>query len=175
MKGKILSSQEKLDNFKKEIQKMHRDITHGSEKPHKLVMILAVIDLFEKRKITDNRIYFDDELMESFSNTFNLIRTKGDWNQPAIPFFHLRTSSFWHHKVKAGREAFYSKLRTSGGGSKRIDQNIEYAYLSADAYDTLADAVGRQNLREYVISCLNPLSNFDNAAPVRANPAKRNK
>lgn len=109
------SLQGKLDHFKKEIQKMQRDVTHGHKKPHKLVMMLAVLDLFDKKIIIENKIYFNDDLAKSFSNIFNLIRIEGDWNQPAPPFFHLRTSSFWKHKVKSGREVQYANLSTSGG------------------------------------------------------------
>jgi len=114
MTVETMSLQEKLDHLKKEIQKMQRDITHGSKKPHKLVMLLAVVDLFDRKVVTENIIYFNDVLIESFSNTFNLIRSKGEWDQPAPPFFHLRTSSFWKHKIKDGREIQYSKLSTSG-------------------------------------------------------------
>ena len=120
-----LSMQDNLVALKKESQRVQRDITHGHKKPHKLVMLLAVLDLFDKRIVTENKIPLDDNLSKSFSNLFNLIRTDGDWKQPAPPFFHLRTSSFWKHKIKDGREVQYSKLSTSGGGSKRIEENTD--------------------------------------------------
>src|SRR3990170_3392234 len=89
-----------ISRLKVEITEMQRDTTHGTKKPHKLVMLLAVIDLYEKDLINENKIPFDTNLTDSFSNVFNLIRAKREWNQPAIPYFHLRTSNFWHHKVK---------------------------------------------------------------------------
>ncbi len=167
MDAETMSLQEKLDRLKIEIQKMQRDITHGHKKPHKLVMLLAVLDLFERQIITENKICFNDDLIGSFSNTFNLIRAGGDWNQPAPPFFHLRTSDFWRHKIKDGREVQYSKISTSGGGTKRIEENIDYAYLSDYAYELFLDKEARQYLRELIIAILNPLSNFEDSAPVR--------
>ncbi|MDP1624523.1 MAG: hypothetical protein Q8L64_02020 [bacterium] len=167
MNAETMSLQEKLDHLKKEIQKMQRDITHGHKKPHKLVMLLAVLDLFEKHIISENKIYFNDDLTESFSNVFNLIRAKGDWNQPAPPFFHLRTSSFWKHKIKDGQEVQYSKLSTSGGGTKRIEENIDYAYLTDSAYEVFSNKEARQNIRELITTILNPLSNFEDSAPIR--------
>lgn len=160
------SLQEKLDHFKKEIQKMQRDVTHGHKKPHKLVMMLAVLDLFDKKIIIENKIYFNDDLAKSFLNIFNLIRIEGDWNQPAPPFFHLRTSSFWKHKVKSGREVQYANLSTSGGGTKRIEENIDYAYLDSSTYQLFSNKEMRQSLRELIIAILNPLSNFENSAPI---------
>ena len=134
MNDGTMSLQENLEFFKKELQKMQRDITHGHKKPHKSVMLLAVLNLFDRKIIIENKIYFNDDLAKSFSNIFNLIRIEGDWNQPAPPFFHLRTSRFWKHKIKSGREVQYAKLSTSGGGTKRIEENIDYAYL--DNYAT---------------------------------------
>ncbi len=167
MNAETMSLQEKLDHLKKEIQKMQRDFTHGHKKPHKLVMLLAVLDLFEKHIISENKVYFNDDLTESFSNVFNLIRAKGDWNQPAPPFFHLRTSSFWKHKIKDGQEVQYSKLSTSGGGTKRIEENIDYAYLTDSAYEVFSNKEARQNIRELITTILNPLSNFEDSAPIR--------
>ena len=82
-----------LSKLKLDIQQMQRDITHGAKKPHKLVMLLAVIDLFDKGKLTENKIYFNTDLVESFANVFNLIRARGDWNQPAPPF------SIFEHRI----------------------------------------------------------------------------
>lgn len=166
MNDGAMSLQEKFDFLKKEILQMQRDITHGHKKPHKLVMLLAVLDLFDRKIIVENKIYFNEDLAESFSNIFNLIRIKGDWNQPAPPFFHLRTSNFWKHKIKDGRESQYARLSTSGGGSKRIEDNIDYAYLDSSTYELFSNIGTRQSLRELIITILNPLFNFEDSAPV---------
>lgn len=166
MNDGAMSLQEKFDFLKKEILQMQRDITHGHKKPHKLVMLLAVLDLFDRKIIVENKIYFNEDLAESFSNIFNLIRIKGDWNQPAPPLFHLRTSNFWKHKIKDGRESQYARLSTSGGGSKRIEDNIDYAYLDSSTYELFSNIGTRQSLRELIITILNPLSNFEDSAPV---------
>jgi predicted restriction endonuclease len=165
MNEDLEDKEKNLSTLKSEIQQMQRDNTHGAKKPHKLVMQLAVIDLFDKGKLTENKIYFNTDLVESFANVFNLIRARGDWNQPAPPFFHLRTSNFWHHQIKSNREIQYSKLTTSGGGTKRILDNIEYAFLSDYCYAILSDKESRQKLREFLISALNPYANFTEPAP----------
>jgi len=162
-----------LPRLKAEIEKMQRDTTHGPKKPHKLVMLLAVVDLFEKGLIKDNKIFFDSQLIESFSTIFNLIRIKREWNQPAPPFFHLRTSRFWHHQIISGREIDYKKLTTSGGGSKRILDNIEYVYLSDYCFQIMCDKESRQDLKEFLISALNPYASFAEAAPVNPLIGKR--
>lgn len=170
------NSEVKKQNFvrlKSEIQQMQRDITHGPKKPHKLVMLLAIIELFDKGKLKENKIYFNADLVENFANIFNLIRARGEWNQPAPPFFHLRTSNFWRHQVKNNWEFQYAKITTSGGGTKRIIENIEFAYLSDYCYEVISDKESRQELREFLISALNPYANFTEPAPVQPLISKR--
>jgi len=162
-----------LARIKNEIQQMNRDITHGTKKPHKLVMLLAVLDMIERGVLQENKIYFNEALLSSFENIFNLTRAKGDWNQAAPPFFHLRTSAFWNHKIIPGREQAYSELKTSGGGVKRILENIEFAFLSEYAYEVVSQQNTRQELREYIISILNPYASFDGPAPVEPQRSKR--
>lgn len=144
-----------LQRIKAEILAMRRGGGEGHKKPHKLIMLLAVIDLADDGLMNENKIFFDGNLLRHFENYFRLVASSEDWCQPGPPFFHLRTSSFWHHHVKPGKEQAYAKLKTSGGGAKRIVDNIEYAYLSEDAYEIIRDPESRQQLRELISLLLN--------------------
>lgn len=117
-------------------------------------MLLAVIDLLDEGKITENRIYFDEALIQSFERNFRHYSSLEDWCQPGPPFFHLRSSDFWFHRVKSGREEQYAKLTTSGGGTKRILDNIEYAYFSDDAWGVMSDPSARGKLRVFITRTL---------------------
>lgn len=123
---------------------------NGRNKPHKLFLLLAVADLFDRGVFTDNRIYLNDELKVAFSEVFEKYKKKGDWNGIAQPFFHLRTASFWHHKVREGREGIYNSLTTSGGGEQHIRKNIEYAFLSDEAFSAFSDARSRAEIVDAV-------------------------
>ena len=85
-----------------------------------------------------------------------MIYDLSDWCQPAPPFFHLRTANFWNHTILDGQELQYSKLTTSGGGHKRIDENIEYVYFSGYAYTVAQNPVARRLLRTHISELLNP-------------------
>ncbi|WP_152541284.1 hypothetical protein [Kallotenue papyrolyticum] len=127
----------------------------GRKKPHKLVMLLAVIDLFEEGYISQNRIYFDEKLINQFVINFKVYSVDGyDWCQPGPPFFHLRQSGFWFHEIVPGKEKEYKLLTTSGGGKKTILETIEYAYLSDDAYMIMMCPKMRDNLRLFIDSIL---------------------
>ncbi|MGQ9733407.1 MAG: HNH endonuclease [Candidatus Zipacnadales bacterium] len=142
---------EYLVQLQAELTAMRRLQISGTSKPHKLLMLLAVLDLFDSGEVTTNRIYYDPGLAERFSAYFRAIASPGDWCQPGPPFFHLKSAGFWRHKPLPGREGSYDSLRTSGGGTKRIVDNIEYAYLSEHAYSVFADTDQRAQLRKFII------------------------
>jgi predicted restriction endonuclease len=75
--------------------------------------------------------------------------------QPGPPFFHLRTSGFWYHKVRPERQKDYDKLTTTGGGLQMIEEYIEYAYLRQDVYELLQEPTTRRELRLFIASLLN--------------------
>lgn len=145
-----------LARLKTEIDKLRCGGSNSDPKPHKLIMLLAVIDLAESDLFPENKIYFDHILCNRFSNLFVSLCGSDDWCQPAPPFFHLRSSGFWHLHPKEGRADVLSSLKTSGGGSKRILENVEYAYLSDYAYLVFQDPYVRAELRSQILDSLEP-------------------
>jgi predicted restriction endonuclease len=101
-----------------------------------------------------NKIYLDGLLIRLFEENYIKFAGGGDRCQPGPPFFHLRSASFWHHKIIPGRNKEYAKLKTSGGGLKRISDNIEYAYLDEAAFQQVANTEIRIGLRELIEALL---------------------
>jgi hypothetical protein len=143
-----------LEELKAEIIEMRRGGSKEDQKPHKLILLLSVIDQADAGLITENKIYLSPQLISEFEKYFRQVSDREDWCQPGPPFFHLRSSSFWKHQPKLGREQVYGKLSTSGGGLKRIQDNIEYAYLSESAYQVFSDANARQELKDFIMTLL---------------------
>ena len=50
-----------------------------------------------------------------------------------------------------GREDAYAKLSTSGGGDKRILDNIQYAYFSDETWVVINDPEQRNTLRHFIV------------------------
>lgn len=143
-----------LEDFKLEIQSLRRGKRGSRQSPHKLVLLLAVIELMDRGEITENKVYLSTSLIEVFRNIFMLVSKKGDWAQIGPPFFHLRTSGFWFHKVRAGCEEVYEQLTTTGGGIRLIERHIEYAYFRSDVYALLSEQKSRRKLREFLSELL---------------------
>ena len=140
-----------LHDLERKIATLRRGIHRGRTKPHKPIMLLTVLDLFDRGHITHNRVRFDHVLVRRFSDLFGTVRKPGDWCQPAPPFFHLRTSGFWLLKPRAGRESAYAALTTSGGYSRRLVDNVEYAYLDCEAFAAFSNPQSRLALRDFIL------------------------
>ncbi len=119
----------------------------GEKSPHKVAMLLAVIDLFASDHIQDNHIYFDDTLKASFKAKFEFLAGPGDRCNPHLPYFHLRSSDFWHHYIKPGQQEKYGKLSTATGPGI-IDLTIGYAYLDDELFELLSYSVCRDLLKQ---------------------------
>ena len=142
---------DKLNRLKSEIRSLRRARYRERVKPHKPLMLLVVLDLLETGEVAENRFAFDDILTDRFRKLFELACQDGDWCHPSEPFFHLRTSGFWFHKPRPGREKACAELDTSGGGSKRILDNIEYAFLDPESFSVVNDATGRAEVRSFIL------------------------
>jgi predicted restriction endonuclease len=139
-----------IEILKAQIQNLRRNRRDGRPSPHKLVMLLAVIDLADEGLLVENRVYLNKALTDRFERHFVRYRRAGDWCQPGPPFFHLRSAEFWHHKVIPGMEPVYAKIRTSGGGTKLIHDTVEYAYLDQSSYALIKRDDTRRDLRRFI-------------------------
>jgi putative restriction endonuclease len=140
-----------LQQFEAEIGSLRLGGIRGRKSPHKLLLLLAILDRVDAGEIKDNRVYYDPGLTERFRLYFDAVAQENDWCQPGPPFFHLRSSKFWHHQVIPGREDAYASLTTSGGGNKRILDNIQYAFFGDDAWAVIADPEQRSRLRHFIV------------------------
>jgi len=122
-------------------------------KPHKLVMLLSVIDMIERGSIVDGKVYFNRELLERFSFYFDLAKQPTDSCRPHIPFFHLRSLGWWRLQPKVGRENSFNEMKTCHSARQLVD-NIECAYIAEDVYDLLLDRQARQAIRHAIAEAL---------------------
>jgi hypothetical protein len=140
-----------LTEYERQFSRLRMNQSGGQASPHKLCMLLAVLDLFEENAIIRNRIYFNEPLRERFRHHFNVYRGPKDRDNPHLPFFHLRTEDFWHHRVRDGQEALYRQMTTASGPGQ-IEMHIAYVYLDEPLYELLQNQATRDRLREVLIA-----------------------
>lgn len=108
----------------------------NSDKPHKAIAILAVVDGIFSDIYIENKIFFDSEFKNLFTKYFKKYDRSQDRNRPLAPFFHLRSSSIWNLKSIEGKIEEL-KNTTTVGSPKDLFNLVEYAYLDQKFHDYL--------------------------------------
>jgi putative restriction endonuclease len=120
------------------------NVNNGRASPHKICMLLAVLDLARAGGLTENRILYAPPLLERYSRLFDAVRTSGDHPNPYFPFFHLSGrlrgggESFWHLDPIPGRETVLASMNTARSHSD-ITANIAFARLDPALFELLRD------------------------------------
>ena len=111
----------------------------GRASPHKICMLLAVLDLARAGGLPVNRIVFGPPLLERYHRFFDAVKQPGNHANPYFPFFHLAgklrggSASFWHLTPLPGREAVLAAMSTARS-PRDITDNIAWAELDPDLF-----------------------------------------
>ena len=143
-----------LREYEQQFTHLNINRSAGKSSPHKMCMLLAVVELVNSGQIISNRIYNDILLKQTFSRYFDTYRSESDRDNPYLPFFHLRSEPFWHHQVKTGRQQKYNNLTTAANNGV-IDDNIAYAYLDDELFELLQNQYASDYLKATLESSLN--------------------
>ena len=86
---------------------LRRDKRGSHERPHKPVLLLAILDLLDRGLVTRNEIPLSTDLVKTFKRYFEVVRQRDD--QPAIenPFYFLSGDGFWQLVAKPGERPLY--------------------------------------------------------------------
>ena len=125
--------------------------------PHKVCMLLAVMDLIQQGAITRNEFKFNSALTEKFKHHMEMMGSDSDRISPYLPFYHLKSEGFWHHSVFSGREATYQSLAKSNS-EYLVKDTIAFVYLDQELFDYLKYPLTREQLKSAL---------FDNIDTIR--------
>ncbi|MDJ1471882.1 HNH endonuclease [Cytophagaceae bacterium NT2B1] len=119
--------------------------------PHKPVLLLSVIQAFEKGLIGSTHIPITPELIGLFKSNWNLLVKSPDWSPTfALPYYHLKSEPFWELVPNAGYETWIHQVSTR---PSLANLNIAVAYASIDEElcELLLNAQGRLALRQTLL------------------------
>lgn len=134
------------------------NVSHGRASPHKICMLLAVLDLARAGALVENRIVYAPPLLERYRRFFDAVRAPGDHPNPYFPFFHLSGKlrgggeSFWHLEPIPGREAALASMSTARSHADitanvafaRLDPGLHQLLQHSRSIDALTAALGEQ-------------------------------
>jgi len=133
-----------LLDYQRKLIHLNVNQAHGRASPHKICMLLAVLDMARSGILQENRITFSPALLERYAQYFNAVRTTRDHPNPYFPFFHLqgqlktREDSFWHLIPLPGRESVVQGMKAARSLAD-ITDNISHVELDPALFDLLND------------------------------------
>lgn len=133
-----------LEDYKNKFARLRVNVAHGRASPHKICMLLSLLDLARSGKLKENRIEYDVALLDRYQQYFNAVKTDSDHANPYFPFFHLggklndNSTSFWHLHAIPGRELVLDAM-TTATTHKAIYENVAYTSLDDELFALLQD------------------------------------
>jgi len=143
-----------LTYYAKKFANLRVDRARGTA-PHKPILLLTVLDLFEKGYFARNEIYLSPELTANFLKFWHQFVASDHHSNIALPFFHLTGDKFWHLMPNPGFEAAIQarvKIRTLPA----LRSAVKYAYLDGELFELLRDPQSRVELTTILIQAWFP-------------------
>lgn len=127
----------------------------GFAAPHMPILVISIIQGFERRLLSDERIYLTPELIDLFTSNWALLVKSGNYH-PLIarPFYHLKSEDrfplWWRLVPKPGCE-LYLENADSMRSLRNLTSAVDYAEIDVELAVLLTNAYSRQALRQAVL------------------------
>ncbi|WP_188499718.1 HNH endonuclease [Pontibacter amylolyticus] len=135
-----------LSAYLKRFIKLRQGVTKYGRAPHKPVLLLTFIELFEKAELSENRVYISPELVARFKETFALLVRTSHTSDFSLPFYHLATEGFWSVRTKMG-----GILQVHIRSIHTLSEVVEFGYFADDLYTLLLDTASRNILKTAIL------------------------
>ncbi|MBA2714331.1 MAG: HNH endonuclease [Rubrobacteraceae bacterium] len=115
--------------------------------PHKPILLLCVLDLFDSGEIPSNLVEISDDLAELFSRYWERVLPFSRPGNLALPFFHLRGDGFWHLLPREVGTSLGSQVTSLTW----LREQVVGARLDEDLYNLVRLEENRDRLRRVLI------------------------
>ncbi|MCO5949230.1 HNH endonuclease [Mucilaginibacter flavidus] len=136
-----------LNQFIDKLSRLKRANTIYGKAPHKPVLLLSIIELFDKGVVENNRFYINTDLVGAFLENWRLLvdtTHSADFTQP---FYYLQSEKingllFWFLQPKPGCQvnAYIRSVNV-------LSNVLDYGYFSDNIYLLFTDAAARSMMR----------------------------
>ena len=135
---------------------------YSRKSPHKAVLLLTIIDLFESCVLKDNIIRLDDTLTKAFAKMWNMVLPDETTFFPDayIPFWFMQSEGFWHIVPIRGKEDILNILRDTHvkPSESKLKDCVDYVELDEDLYFLMTLQSGRSSLKRALLETYTKLS-----------------
>lgn len=114
---------------------LRRDSKNGGA-PHKPILILSIINLFNQRIYNSREIEILPELVSSFKNNWSQLVETNHHPIFSLPFYHMNSEPFWELIPNIGCEKWI-KSKGSMRGFNNLTTAVKFALIDKDLADIL--------------------------------------
>jgi putative restriction endonuclease len=147
---------ETLHRYLHKLTRLNRAPTVYGKAPHKPVLLISIIDLFEKGMITANRIFVNTELVATFRENWDLLVNTAHQSDFTQPFYYLQSERVEGEQIWFLQPRIGCQINTHIKSVIRLSQVLEYAFLSPDLYLLLSNSVTRNMIKTSLIDTYFP-------------------
>lgn len=123
--------------------------TERHERPHKPLLLLAVMDLIAQGRATPESIPWSQDLRARFALYFDLVRKRNDQCTPENPFFYLRQEKWWQ---PFRQDAKGTTPLEATPTAAQANASTVFAKIAAPIAHWLITASDRLHLREAIVA-----------------------
>lgn len=128
---------------------------YSRKSPHKAVLLLTIIDMYESCVLTDNAIRYDDTLKDTFVKVWNkVLPYEATFHSDAhLPFWFMQSEGFWHIVPNKGKEDILELLRAPHikPSDSKLKDCVNYVELDEDLYFLMTLQSGRSSLKRALL------------------------
>lgn len=145
-----------IDTYLKAFTHLKRGVTRYGLAPHKPVLLITLIELFEKGLVTSNAVPVNADLVATFKENWLLLVPTAHQPDFTQPFFYLQSE-------RVGRKPYWF-LRPNRGC--QINSHIKsvntlahvcaYGFFSTDLFLLLSDPYARKELKKVLLNIYFP-------------------
>lgn len=140
----------------RKFQDLHRDSIPGrwtsisfDKAPHKPLLLLCIMDLYQQDLIRENRIEPTLHLEEMFNSYWRRLFGNDTTSTFALPFFHLQYDGFWRLEGTNGTQVSDPAIAKA---PSPLRKNVAFAKLDPDLHDLLRQPEWNRHLWSVTIT-----------------------
>lgn len=141
--------QNQLSKYLSAFQKLRIDRSHGIA-PHKPILLLSILQIFQEDKTTTQRIYITPELVSLFKTNWNLLVISNHECRISYPFYYLKSEKFWKLIPKEGFQNI-DKMGSLMKSFSNLNAAIEYAEIDYELFLIMKDKDANIIMQQFLL------------------------
>lgn len=144
-----------LLNYATQFRQLHTNYTHkNNQSPHKFVLLLAIIRLYEQEDLQAERIYLTENIRRAFEREWHLwVRNPHHKMRFGLPVYHMKSEPFWRFVLlPENEEQFENKslMRTFSN----LQEIVDYVEIDAELVALFRQPETRELLKDVLLARL---------------------